>query len=519
MRQDIPYLCFLVVHILVLIQGCFSTHQHVDNVFLNPRQAEYVKSLDNYVVSLPSRVDETGAFIGHELHAHHLRKRSIGENEILHYKIPVGNEEIIIHVKENKKLYSKSTIVERRTNKFKNVSDSTFKHLESQGCHYSGHVVGDVNSKVAIAACDGLTGLVHTKNEEYFIEPVKDHDWRTIPQHPHIVYKRSALPAHWDIHRSSENIVKDSKEAGSCGVKDETDRAIKRRERWQKHHNNHSPRRQPKQHRRRKRSISTEKYVETLIVIDPVMTKYYQNEDLENYVLTVMNMVATIFHDATIGNAVNIAIVRIMILEDDQATLKITHHADNSLRSFCKWQKTINFPGEDHPNHHDVALLLTRHNICSRMNEPCSTLGLAQVAGLCQSHRSCNIDEDTGLALAFTIAHEIGHNFGMKHDLQDSECASPEDKQYVMAPHLVADSTPMAWSPCSRESITKFLDRDWGFCLDDEPTTNEFQYPSKPAGIMYDADHQCRLLYSEDAALCEGIEVKEVGNIFAILKY
>lgn len=50
-----------------------------------------------------------------------------------------------------------------------------------------------------------------------------------------------------------------------------------------------------------------------------------------------------------------------------------------------------------------------RYNICSRMNEPCSTLGLSQVSGMCQPHRCCNVNEDTGLALAYTIAHEIGH--------------------------------------------------------------------------------------------------------------
>jgi len=54
-------------------------------------------------------------------------------------------------------------------------------------------------------------------------------------------------------------------------------------------------------------------------------------------------------------------------------------------------------------------IYLHRINICSRSNEPCSTLGLSQVSGMCQPHRSCNINEDTGLALAFTVAHEIGH--------------------------------------------------------------------------------------------------------------
>ena len=43
--------------------------------------------------------------------------------------------------------------------------------------------------------------------------------------------------------------------------------------------------------RRRKRSISSEKHTETLVVVDADMMRYYQNEDIENYVLTVMNMV------------------------------------------------------------------------------------------------------------------------------------------------------------------------------------------------------------------------------------
>lgn len=43
-----------------------------------------------------------------------------------------------------------------------------------------------------------------------------------------------------------------------------------------------------------------------------------------------------------------------------QEELVITHHADKTLQSFCKFQKKINFKDDDHPNHHDVALLLTR---------------------------------------------------------------------------------------------------------------------------------------------------------------
>ena len=35
--------------------------------------------------------------------------------------------------------------------------------------------------------------------------------------------------------------------------------------------------------------------------------------------------------------------------------------------------------------------------------------GLSQVNGLCTKDKSCNVNEDNGLNLAYTIAHEIGH--------------------------------------------------------------------------------------------------------------
>lgn len=45
------------------------------------------------------------------------------------------------------------------------------------------------------------------------------------------------------------------------------------------------------------------------------------------------------------------------------------------------------------------------------MNQPCETLGLSHVGGMCQLNHSCSINEDTGLPLAFTVAHELGHRY------------------------------------------------------------------------------------------------------------
>ena len=45
-----------------------------------------------------------------------------------------------------------------------------------------------------------------------------------------------------------------------------------------------------------------------------------------------------------------------------QQGLKIVHHADKTLSSFCKWQKSINPKSDLNPAHHDVAVLLTRYS-------------------------------------------------------------------------------------------------------------------------------------------------------------
>lgn len=45
-------------------------------------------------------------------------------------------------------------------------------------------------------------------------------------------------------------------------------------------------------HRRHKRSISLERHVETLVVVDTKMVEYYKDEDVTTYVLTIMNMVS-----------------------------------------------------------------------------------------------------------------------------------------------------------------------------------------------------------------------------------
>ena len=98
-------------------------------------------------------------------------------------------------------------------------------------------------------------------------------------------------------------------------------------------------------------------------------------------------------------------------------------------------------------------------------------------------------------------------SFGASHDGAANGCeAASGDAQHVMSPQLSSDAGPIIWSNCSRRDITKFLDHNWGMCLEDRPSDHEFQYPRLPPGAMYNVDHQCRLQYGPDAQHCAGMD-------------
>ena len=86
-----------------------------------------------------------------------------------------------------------------------------------------------------------------------------------------------------------------------------------------------------------------------------------------------------------------------------------------------------------------------------------------------------------------------------------------------MSPQLSSEAGPIVWSNCSRRDITRFLDRNWGTCLEDRPSDHDFRYPELPPGAMYNVDHQCRLQYGPEAVHCAGMD--EVRFFFLIFSF
>lgn len=66
----------------------------------------------------------------------------------------------------------------------------------------------------------------------------------------------------------------------------------------------------------------------------------------------------------------DVVVVRIIYLdkEEEEIDLAINPDADATLASFCKWQEKINPKDISNPNHHDIAVLLTRFVNCKVVN-------------------------------------------------------------------------------------------------------------------------------------------------------
>ncbi|XP_073910370.1 A disintegrin and metalloproteinase with thrombospondin motifs 10 isoform X2 [Castor canadensis] len=467
-------------------------------------QDEFLSSLETYEIAFPTRVDHNGALLAFSPPA--LRRQRRGTGAIaetrLFYKVAAPSTHFLLNLTRSPRLLAGHVSVEYWTRE-----GLAWQRAARAHCLYAGHLQGQASSShVAISTCGGLHGLIVTDEEEYLIEPLQGGPKGPRgPEEsgPHVVYKRSSLRhPHLDT---------------ACGVRDE--KPWKGRPWWlrtlkpppARPMGNETDRGQPGL----KRSVSRERYVETLVVADKMMVAYHGRRDVEQYVLAIMNIVAKLFQDSSLGNTVSILVTRLILLTEDQPTLEITHHAGKSLDSFCKWQKSIvNHSGhgnaipENGVANHDTAVLITRYDICIYKNKPCGTLGLAPVGGMCERERSCSINEDIGLATAFTIAHEIGHTFGMNHDGVGNSCgARGQDPAKLMAAHITMKTNPFVWSSCSRDYITSFLDSGLGLCLNNRPPRQDFVYPTVAPGQAYDADEQCRFQHGVKSRQCKYGEV------------
>uniref|UniRef100_A0A3Q2SX69 ADAM metallopeptidase with thrombospondin type 1 motif 16 n=1 Tax=Fundulus heteroclitus TaxID=8078 RepID=A0A3Q2SX69_FUNHE len=481
------------------VSFCIIAYSYNFSVLLCPC---LVISYPEYEIVTPYEVNHQGVYISHEI-AHHKRRRRRrsltpeahpsdpgSSSETVHFQLRGFGQDFHMELREA----SQSLIAPGFTVQVmgSNGTKSLRVFHQDDHCFYQGSLRSRVNSSVALSTCLGMSGLIRTMDADYFLRPVSrslaERENFTAPgsHQPHILYRsdentRSNIITHL---LCLEIIFTDMPKppAEDVFILPDEYKFVPRNKRAVLMKD------QPNQ----------KLNVETLVVVDKEMMDNHGHENITTYVLTVLNMVSSLFKDGTIGGNINIVIVGLVLLDEDQDGLVINHHADHTLNSFCHWQSAL---GGREGRHHDHAILLTGLDICSWKNEPCDTLGFAPISGMCSKYRSCTVNEDTGLGLAFTIAHESGHNFGMVHDGEGNICKKSEGN--IMSPTLAGHNGIFSWSPCSRQYLSRFLNTAQAFCLSDEPrAVKEYRYPEKLPGELYDADTQCKWQFGEKAKLC-----------------
>nr|XP_012303344.2 A disintegrin and metalloproteinase with thrombospondin motifs 19 [Aotus nancymaae] len=417
-------------------------------------------------------------------------------------RIPAFSRDLYLLLRRDGRFLAPRFAVEQRPNPGPGPTGAaSAPHPPAQddaGCFYTGAVLRHPGSLASFSTCGGgLMGFIQLNEDFIFIEPLND--TMAITGHPHRVYRQK---------RSMEEKVtkKSALHSHYCGVISDKGRPRSRK---------------IAESRREKRysyKLPQEYNIETVVVADSTMVSYHGADAARRFILTILNMVYNLFQHKSLGVQVNLRVIKLILLHETPPDLYIGPHGEKMLESFCKWQheefgkkNDIHLEmstswGEDMASV-DAAILITREDFCVHKDEPCDTVGIAYLSGMCSEKRKCIIAEDNGLNLAFTIAHEMGHNMGINHDNDHPSCA---DGLHIMSGEWIKGQNlgDVSWSQCSKEDLERFLRSKASNCLlqTNPQSINSVMVPSKLPGMTYTADEQCQILFGPLASFCQEMQ-------------
>ncbi|XP_056089324.1 A disintegrin and metalloproteinase with thrombospondin motifs 3 isoform X1 [Rhinichthys klamathensis goyatoka] len=449
--------------------------------------------LKEYGLITPISTDAEGHYLSHLLSANHKQrvKRELLEGSTqavdrLFFNITVFGKEFHLRLHPNQRLVAPGSMVEWHDeieiagNVTENGTHSERilrRELLKTDCTFIGDITDVPGASVAINNCDGLAGMIRTDSDEYFIEPLEqgtqEHEERG---RVHVVYRRSAvLQAPSDISLDYQPI---QPELNAPRVLDSIAKQVKRTV------------------RRRRHAGDDDYNIEVLLGVDDSVVRFHGKEHVQNYLLTLMNIVNEIYHEESLGVHINVVLVRMIMLGYAKSISLIERgNPSRSLENVCRWAFVQQKEDPEHSEHHDHAIFLTRQGF-----GPTGMQGYAPVTGMCHPVRSCTLNHEDGFSSAFVVAHETGHVLGMEHDGQGNRCGDETAMGSVMAPLVQAAFHRYHWSMCSGQELKRYIHSY--DCLLDDPFKHDWpQLPELP-GINYSMDEQCRFDFGVGYKIC-----------------
>ncbi|XP_061561564.1 A disintegrin and metalloproteinase with thrombospondin motifs 14 isoform X2 [Phycodurus eques] len=451
--------------------------------------------LSDYGLTVPFSSDSHGRFVSHVLsmddegssssRRRKMRSRraarrapdtsSAGSgsgSDFLFFNVTVFGKELHLRLRANRRLVAPGASLERQED-FEAVAEERL-HAD---CVFTGDVGDMPHATVAVSNCDGLAGLIRTDSGEFFIEPLeKGRQDAEAKGRVHVVYRRSALKLQTG-RRGGELRTQES----DFGIAD-LPAAVDLLERQV-----------PEPERKRRHAENDDYNIEVLLAVDDSVVRFHGKEHVQNYVLTLMNIVDEIYHDESLGTNINIVLVRMIMVGYRQSISLIERgNPSRSLEQVCRWANTQQRADPDHADYHDHAIFLTRQDF--------GPAGYAPVTGMCHPLRSCTLNHEDGFSSAFVVAHETGHVLGMEHDGQGNRCADETGMGSIMAPLVQAAFHRYHWSRCSKQELSRYIHSY--DCLLDDPF--EPKWPKLPElpGIDYSMDEQCRFDFGVGYKMC-----------------
>uniref|UniRef100_A0AAQ5XA59 ADAM metallopeptidase domain 12 n=1 Tax=Amphiprion ocellaris TaxID=80972 RepID=A0AAQ5XA59_AMPOC len=370
-------------------------------------------------------------------------------------------EQLILLLEKNEGLFASHYT---ETHYREDGSAVTGAHNFTNNCYYHGEVQAHANSDVTLSVCSGLRGFIALENKTFIIEPMSGRDTGA-----HSIYRVEELRL----------------TPGACGHGFNMSSVAPE---------NHIKSPFQSFHTRHKRHTQkTTKYVELIIVADNREFQK-QGKDLEKVkqrLAEIANYVDKFYRALNI----RVALVGLEVWSDSDKC-PVTQDPFTTLHEFLDWRKVKLLPQKPHDN----------AQLISGVYFQGTTIGMAPIMSMCTVEQSGGIVMDHSenpLGAAVTLAHELGHNFGMNHDTPERGCGcrmTVDRGGCIMTPST-GYPFPTVFSTCSKKDLAASLEKGVGMCLYNMPEVK----------VLY-GGQKCGNGYVEEGEECDCGEPEECMN-------